>query len=443
MDEKFDCIIVGGGIAGLSAALTLAKNNMKFLLIERGEFSGAKNVSGGVLWGTRLADLVPDYWEEDAGFERFVNHRRLTFMDETSAFSIDFKSDHFDEKPYKGLIVLRSKFDSWLAGKVEEAIAESDFADDSFIAPNILVEEVLMEDGKAVGIRTGDEKFFADSVILAEGVNNLLTRQVGLQDKYVPADYMATGVKEVIRFDQKVLEDRFQLDGNAGMTNEFIGFASDGVEGGGFLYTNRDTVSLGLVLNLKSMRENLSQDKKVYDLLTHFKSHSALKDMLKGGEVAEYSAHVVSTGDMRAMPKELYADGVLLAGESANLLLNSGKAIQGMDYAMESGILAAETIVEAKNKGDFSKVTLSLYRKKLEDSYVMKDLRNFQGAVQFLHSEEMFTSVPKVVNEFGRQFFTIDNKPTDKTPKMLRNAVKKHSSLWSLLKLGIKGARSL
>lgn len=443
MDDKFDCIVVGGGIAGLSAALTLAKNNMKFLLVERGEFSGAKNVSGGVLWGTRLNDLVPDYFDQDAGFERYVNHRRLTFLDNQSAFSIDFKSDHFAEKPYKGLIVLRSKFDNWLASKVEEAIAESSFPDESFVATNILVDKILMENGKAVGIRTGEEEFHADCVIIAEGVNNLLTRQVGLQDQYVPADYMATGIKEVIRFDQKVLEDRFQLDGNAGLTNEFIGFASGGVEGGGFLYTNKDTVSLGLVLNMKSMRENLSKDKKIYDVLTDFKSHSAVKDMLAGGEVVEYSAHVVSTGDMRALPKELYTDGVLLAGESANLLLNSGKAIQGMDYAMESGILAAETVVEAKAKGDFSKATLIEYRKKLDNSYVMKDLRNFQGAVKFLHSEEMFTSVPKVVNEFGRQFFTVDNSPTDKTPTMLRKAVKKHSSIWSLIKLGIKGARSL
>src|SRR5690606_9056405 len=126
----------------------------------------------------------------------------------------------------------------------------------------------------------------------------------------------------------------------------FIGYASDGVEGGGFLYTNKDTVSLGLVLNIKSMREKMNPDKKIYDILTHFKSHKVLRDMLRGGEVIEYSAHVVSTGDMRAMPKELFTDGVLLTGESANLLLNSGKAIQGMDYAMESGILAAETIVE-------------------------------------------------------------------------------------------------
>jgi electron transfer flavoprotein-quinone oxidoreductase len=99
MDEKFDCIIVGAGVAGLAAAMTLARNNMKFLLIEKGEFPGSKNVSGGVLWGSDLAKLVPNYWEEDAGWDRFINHRRLTFMDDQSAFSVDFKSSTSTKLP--------------------------------------------------------------------------------------------------------------------------------------------------------------------------------------------------------------------------------------------------------------------------------------------------------------------------------------------------------
>ncbi len=440
MDEKFDCIIVGGGIAGLSAALTLAKNDMKFLLIERGEYSGAKNVSGGVLWGSKLSELVPNYWEEAEGFERFINHRRLTFMDQDSSFSIDFKSESFNETPYKGIVVLRAKFDNWLSGKVDEAIAESKYPDESFIAPNILVEEVLMENGAAVGIRAGEEKFYADTIIIAEGVNNLLTRQVGLQDSYVPADYVATGVKEIIRFDQKVLEDRFQLDGLSGMSNEFIGWGTQGEEGGGFLYTNKDTLSVGLVLGMKDLRE---KGKKPYDILNEFKQHPTVRDMIKGGEVVEYSGHVVSTGDIRAMPKEIYADGVMIAGEAANLLMNSGKAIQGMDYAMESGVLAAETVIEAKEKKDFSKNTLKAYRHRLEDSYVLKDMKNFQNAVQLLHKPEMHEQVPYVVCDFGKQFFSVKNEPTPKTTKMLLKSVKKHSSLWTLLKIGIKGARAL
>ncbi|AXJ01865.1 electron transfer flavoprotein-quinone oxidoreductase [Cyclonatronum proteinivorum] len=441
MEDKFDCIVIGGGIAGLSAAMVLARNNMKFMLIERGEFSGAKNVSGGVLWGEGLSKLVPNYWEEeDAGFERFINHRRLTFMDPDSTFSIDFKSESFNGTPYKGVVVLRSKFDNWLAEKVQEAIDQSEHADECFLAPNILVEEVLMQDGKAVGIKAGGDEFYADSVIIAEGVNNLLTRQIGLQDKYVPADALAVGVKEIIRFDQKVLEDRFQLNGLSGMSNEFIGTATQGVEGGGFLYTNRDTLSFGLVLGMISLRDS---GLKPYDILNEFKAHPVIRDILRDGEVVEYSAHAVSTGDMKVMPKEIYADGVLVAGEAANLLMNSGKAIQGMDYALHSGVLAAETIVEAKQKGDYSKTTMKSYRDKLEKSFVLQDMRNFQGAVEFLHSKQMFESVPGLVCDFGKQFFSIKNEPTPKTREMLTKSIKKHSSYWDLLKLGLKGARSL
>lgn len=441
MEDKFDCIVIGGGVAGLAAAMTLARNNMKFLLIERGEFAGAKNVSGGILWGSDLAKLVPNYWEEeDAGWERFINHRRLTFMDDQSTFSLDFKSKHFNETPYTGVVVLRAKFDNWLAGKVQEAIDASDFAMDSFIATDIKVDEVILENDKAVGIKTGEDEFFADSVIIAEGVNNLLTRQVGLQDKYVPADHMLTGIKEVIRFDQKVLEDRFQLDGLSGMTNEFVGWATDGVEGGGFLYTNKDTISIGLVVGIKDLRE---KKKSPHDLLNHFKTHPTVADAIKGGEIVEYSAHVVSSGDSRVMPKQLYKDGILIVGEAANLLMNAGKAIQGMDFAMRSGILAAETIVKAKEKGDYTSATLKEYRKVMDESYIMKDINNFQDAVHLLHTDVMQNKVPNLVCDFGRQFFTIKNEATPRSKDMIKGAIKRHSSVWELAKLGFKAGKSL
>ncbi len=440
MDEKFDCIIVGGGIAGLSAAMVLARANLRFLLIERGAFCGAKNVSGGVLWGSDLARLVPGYWEDDDGFERFVNHRRLTFMDAESAFSIDFKSAHFDEPPYPGVTVLRARFDNWLAEKVQQTLDASDVADASFLVTNVLVEEILREDGRVVGIRAGDERFFADCVILAEGVNNLLTRQVGLQPAYVPADYVAVGVKEVIRFERRVLEDRFQLEGRSGLSNEFVGFASQGVEGGGFLYTNRDSVSVGLVLGMKDLRQ---KGLKPYDVLDAFKRHPALTGMLRGGEVLEYAAHVVSTGDLRGLPNELYADGLLLAGEAAGLLLNAGKAIQGMDYAMRSGILAAETVAEARRQNDFSAATLKAYRAALEDSFVLRDMRAFQGAVHLLHSPAMFGPVPDLVCDFGRRFFTVQSAPTQKAAQMMKESIKQHASYWQIAKLAMKAARSL
>lgn len=442
MDDRFDCIIVGGGIAGLSAAMTLARGGAKFLLIERGEWAGAKNLSGGVLWGTDLHELVPDYWEdEEAGFERFINHRRLGFFDDGAALSIDFKSDHFNETPYTGLAVLRSRFDAWLAGKVQEAIDESAYPDDSLLATDILVEEILKDDsGKVIGIRAGEDEFHANCVILAEGVNNLLTRQIGLQTQYVPADYLAVGVKEIISFDKKVLEDRFQLSESSGFTMECVGAVTSGVEGGGFLYTNRDSISIGLVLGMKDLREKVH---KPYDLLNAFKAHPTIADMIRGGEVLEYGAKVVSTGDMRVMPKEIFADGVLIAGEAANLVLNAGRAIQGMDYAMRSGMLAAQTVIEAKSAGDFSTTVLGNYRKALENSYVMQDMRAFQDAVQVLHSPAMFQQVPRMACDFGREFFSVTNQPTRKAFKILRDVRKKHMGLLDLAKLGAKAARAM
>lgn len=440
MEEKFDCIIVGGGIAGLSAAMTLARADRRFLLIERGEFCGAKNVSGGVLWGSDLQRLVPDYWQRDHGFERFVSHRRLTFMDGGAAFSVDFKSDHYRTPPYSGVIVLRARFDEWLAARVQEAIDVSAAADESFLATNVLVDRLLVEDGRTIGIQAGDEQFFADCVLVCEGVNNLLTRQAGIEPEYVPADHVAVGVKEVIRLDRAVLEDRFQLSGDSGFTNEIVGYATRGVEGGGFVYTNRDSLSVGLVLGMSDLRD---KGLKPYDVLSDFKEHAYVADMIRGGDVLEYSAHVVSTGDVAAVPERLYGDGLLIAGEAAHLLLNAGRAIQGMDYAMRSGILAAETVVAAASGGDFGASNLSGYQQRLDESFVMQDMRRFQDAVHVLHSPTMYSKMPRVLCDFGRDFFTVRSEPTTKATASFRRAAKKHVGLWELVKLGVRAARSL
>ncbi|MCO4782461.1 MAG: FAD-dependent oxidoreductase [Candidatus Cloacimonetes bacterium] len=441
-DEKFDCIIVGGGVAGCAAAKVLADNNMKILLVEKGEWTGSKNVSGGVLYGPTPWEIFPELKNtlENPPFERFINRRRLSFMSDDSSFSIDYKSQKYDNVPYNGVSVLRSKFDRWLGEQVEESIAKSDFAEDSFVATEVMVEELIIKDGKVCGIRAGEDEFESDCVILAEGVNSLLTRSIGLQKEIVDAKYVATGIKEVWQYDQDLLEAKFQLDGLEGVSNEFVG-CTKGIEGGGFLYTNKDSISLGLVLGIKDLRDS---NETVYDLLDSFKDHTSIKPLLKGGKMVEYSAHVVPVGDIDMIPKQLYTDGAVVVGDAAGLVLNTGKSIEGMNLAMESGRQAALAIIEAKKKRDFSKASLKSYQDRLSESYVMKDLRNFQGAFHFIHNPDMFKKYPDLVNSIMNDVFLVDGQEKKKTRDIIKKAVDESDlSYWDLMKTSIQGGLSL
>ncbi|MBT3783901.1 FAD-dependent oxidoreductase [bacterium] len=441
-EEKFDCIIVGGGVAGTAAAYVLAQNGAKILLVEKGEWTGSKNVSGGVIWGPTVWEIFPELINsiENPPYERFINRRRLSFMSEASSFSIDFHSEEFSSAPYNGVSVLRSRFDKWLGEQVEEAIAASDYAEDSLVATSILVDELVNENGRVCGIRCGEDIFYSDSVILAEGVNNLLTRSCGLMDDSYEAELVGTGIKEVWQFDRDLLESRFQLEGRSGVSNEFVG-CTEGVEGGGFVYTNLDTISIGLVLGLKTLRDS---GKAVYDILDSFKAHPSIKPILQGGKMVEYSAHVVPVGDIRLVPKQLYKDGVLVVGDAAGLLMNTGKSIEGMNLAMESGRQAALAVLRAKKQGDFSSKTLGSYQESLAQTFVLKDMNNFQGAVKFLHQPAMFKSYPNLVNQIMKNLFVADGEPKRKTRQIIQDCISESDlSYWDVLKTSLWGGAAL
>ena len=114
-----------------------------------------------------------------------------------------------------------------------------------------------------------------------------------------------------------------------------------------------------------------------------------------------------------------------------------------MDYAMRSGMLAAETVIEAKAAQAFDAAFLKHYRTALDASYVMQDLRGFQQAVKVLHSPAMFTSVPRMACGFGRKFFTVGNEPTKKAWQILRDVRKEHMTYWDLVRLGARAGRHL
>lgn len=427
MEDRFDAIVVGAGPAGSVASYCMAKEGLNVLLIERGNTPGSKNMTGGRLYAHSLNRVIPNFWEE-APVERRVTREIVTFMTDNSAISLDVKSEKFNQSP--SFTVLRAEFDSWLAAKAEEAGV--------MLATGIRVDNLIVQDGKVCGVLCGEDEMLSDVVIAADGVNSLLAKKAGLHPELSPKQ-VATGVKTVIELPRKVIEDRFNITGETGVAQLFVGECTKGLQGGGFLYTNKDSLSLGLVITAEEFAHT---DHRIVDLMEDLKMHPAIRPLIEGGRVVEYSAHLVPEGGL-GMNLPLVADGLLIVGDAAGLVLNTGYTVRGMDFAIASGEAAAQAVIAAKQKGDFSKNGLHLYRTKLEDSFVMKDLRTYSKAPQFMENHRIFETYPKMVEDMVLQLFQIDGTPAKPLLKTMMGVAKKHGGLMTIAKDAWKGVKAL
>lgn len=426
-EDKFDAIIVGGGLAGCITGYMLAKAGLETLIIERGNFSGSKNMTGGRLYAHSIEKIFPDFAKE-APIERSIVHEKVSFMNEGSSVTMDYASTEAENNADRSYTVLRTKFDQWLAEKAEEAGVG--------VIPGIRVDDVIVRDGKVCGVVAGGEEMEADVVVLADGVNSILGEKLGMVSKVTPHN-CAVGAKEVIQLTKQQVNDRFNCTDDEGAAWLFAGMPSDGYLGGGFIYTNEDTISLGVVFGLHNI-ENAG--KSVPQMLEDFKNHPTVKPLVEGGKVVEYSAHVVPEGGYNMLPK-MVGDGVLLAGDAAGLCLNVGYTVRGMDLAIASGEAAANAIIAAKEKNDFTESSLSLYTKELDDSFVMKDLKLYKDLPTFLDNERMFNQYPDMATGIMKDMFTI-NGPSIPMRKMIMPHLKKVGFM-NLLKDGYKGVKSI
>lgn len=398
-EDKFDVIIVGGGVAGLSAAIVLAENDMEVLLVERGDYCGAKNVTGGRLYGHSLEKIIPNFAEE-APIERKVVKEKISMMSEKSSLDIGFSSEELgSDKNSSSYVVLHSKFDQYLAEKAEEAGVA--------IIPGVLVERLLLEDGKVVGIDATGEEMFADVVIIADGVNSLLSQQLGIKKELEP-NQVAVGAKEVIELSEEIINERFGLESDEGMSWLSCGDPTMGGFGGGFIYTNKDSISIGVVATLSDIGY---ANTSINDLLERFKEHKNVAPFIKGGKTIEYSAHLVPEEGLHMIP-EIYGDGFLVVGDAAGFCINLGYTVRGMDFAIESGRLAAMAIINAKEREDFSKESLSVYKMLVDESFIMKDMKTFKGFPTILSRREIFKDFPEIVNEVAKRAFTVNGGDT-------------------------------
>ncbi|WP_311376309.1 FAD-dependent oxidoreductase [Anaerococcus lactolyticus] len=394
-EDKFDVIIVGGGVAGLAASIVLAENDLEVLLVERGDYCGAKNVTGGRLYGHSLEKIIPNFADE-APIERKVVKEKISMMSEKSSLDIGYSSKELGEnKDSSSYVVLHSKFDQYLAEKAEEAGVA--------IITGVLVEKLLLEEGKVVGIDATGEEMYADAVIIADGVNSLLSQQIGIKKELEP-NQVAVGAKEVIELSEEIINERFNLESGEGMSWLSCGDPTMGGFGGGFIYTNKDSVSIGVVATLSDIGYS---NTKLTDLLERFKEHDSVAPFIKGGKTIEYSAHLVPEEGIHMVP-QIYGDGFLVVGDAAGFCINLGYTVRGMDFAIESGRLAALAILRAKEKEDFSKESLAVYQELVNDSFIMKDLMTFKAFPTILSRREIFSDLPEIINDVAGRAFTVN-----------------------------------
>jgi electron transfer flavoprotein-quinone oxidoreductase len=408
MPEKFDVIVVGAGPAGSACALVAARNGLNVLLIERGEYPGSKNVMGGVLFSKQLRDLVPEFWKE-APLERPVVDHRYMVLGEKSAVQIGYKGMEWGEEPYNSFTVQRAQFDQWFAKKAVEAGA--------LLINETVVTECIVENSKVVGVRTDrpDGDVYADVVVLADGVNSLLAKQLGFRKEHAP-DHVALCVMEVINLPKDKINDRFNVKENQGVAIEIFGESTKGNFGAAFLYTNKESINIGVGTTVAAM---IKDKLKPYDLLDQLKTHPNIAPLIEGGTSAEYLAHLIPEGGYRSVQK-VVGNGVVVVGDAASMV----NAIhgEGSNLAMHSGQLAAETIVQAKKRGDFSEASLNAYRDALNSSFIMKDLEKYKDAPHTLEANPQYFKeyVPMVTKAVGK-FFTVDGTPKrDKQKQIMK-----------------------
>ena len=178
-----------------------------------------------------------------------------------------------------------------------------------------------------------------------------------------------------------------------------------------------------------------------------FKSHPYIERLIQDGEgianLKEYGAKLIPEAGYNMMPK-LYGDGFLVGGDAAGFVFSNGLVIQGMNYAIKSGILAAEATSQALDKSDPTKTSLKLYQKLLENSYVLKDLKKFKDVTKMTKNKNLFKVYPGAINDGFKHAMTEKGEPKQRLYKTLLQSFKQRGAgMFTLLKDGLRGGTKL
>jgi len=367
--EHYEAVVVGAGPGGAAAAASLADRGVETLVLERGTDAGTKNVSGGLLYGESSApytldDLFPDV---RAATERPVTDHYIHNLAGGKVRTFDLGGVHHEDTEWCDA-VLRRRLDSWLAERVHERARETGGG----LLTDVRVDGLLRDDdGEIVGVTCEElDPIAADLVVAADGVNSELARDAGLMDWDEPEEWFQ-GVKAVVEMPDGAVEERFDVDDGEGVAHLFSGDLFSGVRGGGFLYTNEDSLSIGTVFHLDSV---VAERAESHELLDALLTHPLLGRWLPEEYVElEYSAKLVPDSKKVAHPSP--HDGrLVLVGDAAGQMQAQGPIIKGMNHAVTAGALVGEAFAEARERGTPSGAG-ERYERKLRESGTMAKLR--------------------------------------------------------------------
>jgi len=422
MSEKFDAIVVGAGPSGNTAAYTLAKAGLNVLQLERGETPGTKNVQGAILYADALERIIPDF-RDDAPLERHLIEQRMWVLDDESFVGSHYRSEGFNQPPYNRYTIIRASFDKWFSEKVRQAGA--------LVICETTVTDLLRDDkNRVVGVQVDREggSIYADVVILADGVNSLLAKKAGFHAELDPA-HVGLAVKEMHFLPEETIEQRFNVGEDEGVVIELFGKVTQGMMGTGFLYTNKESLSIGVGCMLSDFK---TQKISPYALLESMKNHPSIKPLLADGEMKEYTAHLIPEGGYKAIPK-IAGDGWMIVGD-AGMFVNAVHR-EGSNLAMTTGRLAAETVVALMQEGKpMTEANLAAYRERLDDSFVMKDLKKYKDMPDIFHrNNQFFTTYPELINRSVHTMLKVDGVDKKTKEREIFSSFTRKRSLFGLM----------